>query len=188
MFLKIFLYFFLLFNFSLNSYADEKQLIIDKLLGINNFTFNFEQNTQGGIEIGNCSLVFDNKLKCNYIDEKLKEIIINNKTLVVIQKRYNKIYFYPISKSPFLKILSKNSLINLVKESNLELNDNIDLIYIDENKKKITVFFEKKNYDLIGWKIEDEFQNEMYFSLNILNKNTEIDNDLFKIPSKLIKK
>jgi outer membrane lipoprotein-sorting protein len=87
LFLKIFLYFFLLFNYSLNSYADEKQLIIDKLLGINNFTFNFEQNTQGGIEIGNCSIVFDNKLKCNYIDDKQKEIIINNKTLVVIQKR-----------------------------------------------------------------------------------------------------
>ena len=183
MFLKIFLYFFLLFNYFLNSYADEKQLIIDKLLGINNFTFNFEQNTQGGIEIGNCSLVFDNKLKCNYIDEKLKEIIINNKTLVVIQKRYNKIYFYPISKSPFLKILSKNSLINLVKESNLELNDNIDLIYLDEKGTKITIIFEKKNYDLIGWKIVDELQRKIFFSLEIQSRNTEIDHNIFKIPS-----
>ena len=183
MFLKIFLYFFLLFNFSLNSYADEKQLIIDKLLGINNFTFNFEQNTQGGIEIGNCSIVFDNKLKCNYIDDKQKEIIINNKTLVVIQKRYNKIYFYPISKSPFLKILSKNSLINLVKESNLELNDNIDLIYLDEKGTKITIIFEKKNYDLIGWKIVDELQRKIFFSLEIQSINTEIDHNIFKIPS-----
>jgi outer membrane lipoprotein-sorting protein len=99
-----------------------------------------------------------------------------------MQKRYNKIYFYPVSKSPFLKILSKNSLIRLVKESNLELNDNIDLIYVDENEKKITVFFEKKNYDLIGWKIEDQFQNEIYFSLKIQSKNTEINNDLFRIP------
>ena len=100
-----------------------------------------------------------------------------------MQKRYNKIYFYPVSKSPFLRILSKNSLINLVKGSHLELNDNIDLIYVDENEKKFTVFFNKKNYDLIGWKIEDQFQNEIYFSLEIQSKNTEIDNDLFKIPS-----
>jgi outer membrane lipoprotein-sorting protein len=164
-------------------YADEKQSIIKQLLEINNFTFNFEQITQGKIETGSCVLVFDNKLKCTYIDDKQKEIIINNKKLVVIQKRYDKIYFYPISKSPFLKILNKNSLISLVRESNLELNDKIDLIYLDEKKKKITVFFEKKNYDLIGWKIQDKFQNEIYFSLEIQNKNTEINNDLFKIPS-----
>ena len=183
MFLKIFLYFFLLFNYSLNSYADEKQLIIDKLLGINNFTFNFEQNTQGGIEIGNCSIVFDNKLKCNYIDDKQKEIIINNKTLVVKNKKYDKIYFYPISKSPFLKILNKKSLINLVKESDLELNNNIDLVFVDKNEKKITVFFDKENYELIGWEINDELQNKIYFSLKIQNINTEIKDDLFKIPS-----
>ena len=188
MFLRIFIFFFLVFNYSLNSYANDKQLIVNKLLEIDNFTFSFEQITQGKVETGTCLLVFDNKLKCNYVDEKQKEIIINNKTLVIMNKKYDKIYFYPISKSPFLKILSKSSLINMIKKSSLELNDNIDLIYIDENKRKITVFFEKKNYDLIGWKIEDEFQNEMYFSLDIQDKNTEIDNDLFKIPSKLIKK
>ena len=153
------------------------------MLEIKNFTFNFEQITQGKIETGNCLLVFDNKLKCNYIDKNKKEIIINNKTLVVIQKTYNKIYFYPVAKSPFLKILGKKSLINLVIESNLELNDNIDLIYVDENKKKIIVSFEKKNYDLIGWKIEDKFQNQIHFSLEIQSKNTEIENNLFAIPS-----
>ena len=182
MFLKFFLFFFLVLSYSLNSYADEKQLIIKQLLKINNFTFDFEQITQGKIEIGTCLLVFDNKLKCNYIDDKQKEIIINNKKLVIIQKRYNKIYFYPISKSPFLKILSKNSLISLVRGSNLELNDNIDLIYVDESGGKITVFFNKKDYDLIGWKMEDQLQNEIYFSLEIQSKNIEIDNNIFKIP------
>ena len=100
-----------------------------------------------------------------------------------MQKRYDKIYFYPISKSPFLKILSKNSLINLVRESNLEINDNINLVYLDENQKKITVFFERKNYNLTGWKIKDKFQNEIYFSLKIQSTNTLIDDSLFKIPS-----
>jgi len=178
-----FLFFFLFFNYSLNLHADQKQLIINRLLEINNFTFNFEQISQGKTEIGTCFLVFDNKLKCNYINEKQKEIIINNKTLVVMNKKYNKIYFYPISRSPFLKILKKNNLIKLVKESDLELNDNIDLIYIDENKRKITVFFEKKNYELIGWKTKDNLQNEIYFSLKIQSINTEIEDNLFKIPS-----
>jgi outer membrane lipoprotein-sorting protein len=183
LFLRYLLFFFVVFNYSLNLYANEKQLIINQLLEINNLTFNFKQTTEGKIETGTCLLVFDNKLKCNYIDEIQKEIIINNKTLVVVQKRYDKIYFYPISKSPFLKILSKNSLISLVRESNLELNDNINLIYEDENEKKITVFFEKKNYHLIGWEMQDKFQNKIYFSLKIQNVNTKIDDSLFKIPS-----
>jgi outer membrane lipoprotein-sorting protein len=185
LFLRFFLFFFLLFSYSLNLIAKEKESIINRLLEINNFTFNFEQTIQGKTETGTCFLVFDNKLKCIYADKNQKEIIINKKTLVVIKKRYDKIYFYPISKSPFLKILNKNSLINLVRESNLELNNNIDLVYFDKNGKKITVFFEKKSYDLIGWEIEDKFQNEIYFTLKIKNKNTEIDNDLFKIPSKI---
>ena len=183
MLIKIFLFFCIIFNYSLNLHANEKQLIINRLLKINNLTFNFKQITHGKSETGNCFLVFDNKLKCNYIDKNQKEIIINKKTLVVMQKRYDKIYFYPISKSPFVKILSKNTLIRLVEESTLEIDDNISLIYIDENKKKIEVFFEKKNYDLIGWKIEDEFTNEIYFSLQIQSVNTDIDRNIFKIPS-----
>ena len=183
MFLRIFFFAFLVFNYSLNLYANEKEAIIDQLLKVNNFTFNFEQITQGKKETGTCFLVFDNKLKCNYIDKKQKEIIINNKKLVVMHKRYNKIYFYPISKSPFLKILNKNSLINLIRESNLELNNNIDLIYFYENEKKIKVFFDKKSYDLLGWETEDKFHNKINFSLKIQNRNAEINNDVFKIPS-----
>ena len=141
MLIRIFLFFCIFFNYSLNLHADEKRSIINKLLKINNFTFNFEQITPGKTETGNCFLVFDNKLKCNYIDKNQKEIIINKKTLVVMQKRYNKIYFYPISKSPFVKILNKNTLIRLLEESTLEINDNISLIYIDENKKKNRRFF-----------------------------------------------
>ena len=183
MLIRIFLIFFLFINYSLNSAADEKQSIINQLLEIDNLTFDFKQIIRDKTETGTCFLVFDNKLKCIYVDKNQKEIIINNKKLVVMHKRYDKIYFYPISKSPFLKILSKNSLINLVRESNLEINDNINLVYLDENQKEITVFFERKNYNLTGWKIKDEFQNEIYFSLKIQSTNTLIDDSLFKIPS-----
>ena len=175
--------FLLSFSYSLNLHANQKLSIINHLLNINNFTFNFEQIAQGKIEKGNCLLVFDNKLKCKYFNKKQKEIIINNNTLVIIQKKYDKIYYYPVSKSPFIKILNKNTLIGLVRDSDLELNDNIDLVYVDENEKKITVFFEKTNYNLTGWKITDVFQNEIYFSLKIQNINTKIDNVVFRIPA-----
>ena len=128
-------------------------------------------------------LEFDKKLKCSYDNNLQKEIIINNKTLVVLQKKYNKIYFYPISKSPFLNILSKDKLITLIQESDLILNKNIELVYLDENQKMITVFFNKKNYELIGWVIEDEFRNTINFSLKINNINNKISKNFFKIPS-----
>ena len=183
MFIKSLVTFIFFFTFFLNLHSSEKQSIIDRLSEIENFSFNFEQTTTKKIETGKCLLVFDKKLKCSYNDELKKEIIINNKTLIILQKQNNKIYYYPISKSPFLNILSKDKLINLIQNSDLILNENIELVYLDQNQKKITVFFEKKNYELKGWLMEDGFQNEIYFALKIENINLEVDKNYFKVPS-----
>ena len=141
MFLKTLIACIIFFSFISKIQANEKQSIINYLSSINNFTFNFKQTTNEKIENGNCILAFDNKLKCFYDDKLQKEIIINNKTLVILQKRYNKKYFYSISKSPFLNILSKDKLINLIKNSDIILKENIELTYVDENQRKIKVFF-----------------------------------------------
>ena len=182
MFLKALIPFIFFINFFLNVQASEKQAIIKHFSEINNFSFNFKQVTQKKTETGNCLLEFDNKLKCNYNDSLQKEIIVNDKTLVILQKRYNKMYYYPVSKSPFINILSKKKLINLIKKSDLELKDNIQLIYRDENQNKIIVFFDKENYELIGWLLQDNFQSEIYFSLQIKKINSKIDKNYFKIP------
>ena len=185
MFLKILITFIIFINFFSNLQANEKQFIIESLSKIKNFSFSFEQVSKKKIETGNCVIEFDRKLRCIYNDKLQKEIIINNKTLAILQKRYNKIYFYPVSKSVFMNILSKNQLINLIKKADLLLNKNIELVYVDENQKIITILFEKKNYELIGWLIEDEFQNEIYFFLKVENINSEIDKNYFKIPSSI---
>ena len=183
MFLRFFIAHIIFLNFFLNIQADEKQSIINHLSEIDNFSFDFAQITEKKKETGSCLLAFNNQLRCNYDDELQKEIIVNNKTLVVLQKRYNKIYFYPIKETPFINILDKAKLINLVQESSLILNDDIELIYLDKNGKKITVFFNKKNYNLNGWLIEDDFQNVIYFSLKIKKINIDIEKNYFKIPS-----
>ena len=183
MLLRILLVCIFFFNFYLNGNTSEKQYIIDRLLEINNFSFSFEQVTKEKVETGNCILEFDRKLRCNYDDKLQKEIIINNKTLVILHKRYDKIYFYPISKSVFLNILSKDKLIILIKESDLILNENIELVYFDKNQKLIRIFFNKKDFELIGWAIEDEFQNNINFSLKIDNINNNINKNYFKIPT-----
>jgi outer membrane lipoprotein-sorting protein len=162
--------------------ANDRENIVDRLSEIKNFSFNFEQTSGKKIETGNCILEFDKKLKCNYKDKLQKQIIINNKTLVILQKKNKRTYFYPISKSPLLNILIKDKLIALIQKSDLVLNENIELVYLDENQKIITVFFKKKNYELIGWIIEDDLKNKIYFSLEIKSINNKISKDYFKIP------
>ena len=140
-FYKIFLVgLFLLFSFNLS--ANEKTKIISQLKSLNSLEFTFNQIINDKTEKGNCLLKFPGKLKCDYFDDKKKELIINEKKLAITQKRYNKTYYYPISKSPFLNILYKDKLLEIVKSGKLELSDQIiKLVYLEENE--ITVFFVK---------------------------------------------
>ena len=183
MFNKFLIFFFIFINFFINVHANEKKLIIDRITDINNIIFDFKQTTNDKKEMGKCILVFDNKLSCDYEDSMQKRILINNKTLVVYQKRYDKKFFYPISKSPFVKIFNKNSLIDLIKESTYLLNNNIELTYITENKEEIVIFFDKDTYNLVGWRIIDQLKNIINFSIKIKYVNSEINPLIFKIPS-----
>ena len=183
MLIKFFILLFIFINIFFNIHATEKQLVINRLIETNNLTFDFIQLTNNKKEVGTCVLAFDNKLVCDYEDSFQKRIIINDKTLVVQQKRYNKTYFYPISKSPFIKIFNKNNLINLIKKSDYQLDNNIRLTYIGENKEKIVIFFKKNNYDLVGWEVTDQLQNTINFSIKIKYVNSEINPKIFKMPT-----
>ena len=171
--------FFLLLTTSLLS--SEKDQIVAKLNSLNSLEFTFDQLINEKTEKGNCLLEFPGKLKCNYFDDKKKELVINNKRLAITQKRYNKTYYYPISKSPFLNILYKDKLLEIVQLGELEVNDQIiKLIYFGDNE--ITVFFDKKNLDLKGWEIKDQYNNNINFSLNIVAKNDVFKKSTFELP------
>ena len=175
---KILIFFILL---SVNLSASEKDKIIAQLNNLDSLEFTFDQIINDKTEKGSCLLEFPGKLKCDYFDDKKKELIINKKKLAITQKRYNKTYYYPISKSPFLNILYKNKLLEIVKSGKLELSDQIiKLIYLDENE--ITVFFDKKTLDLKGWQIIDQYNNNINFSLKIVAKNDVFKQGTFKIP------
>jgi outer membrane lipoprotein-sorting protein len=167
--------------FSFTSSANEKKQIMTQLQNLNSLEFTFNQIINGKTERGNCILKFPGKLKCQYYDDKEKEIVINDKRLAITQKRYNKTYYYPISRSPFLNILYKDRLLEIVKSGKLELNDQIiKLIYLQENA--ITIFFDKKTLNLKGWKIVDQYNNNINFSLNIISKNNDFKKNAFRIP------
>ena len=171
--------FFLLTTTSL--LANEKDKIVAQLNSLNSLEFTFDQIINKKKEKGSCLLEFPGKLKCNYFDDKRKELVINNKRLAITQKRYNKTYHYPISKSPFLNILYKDKLLEIVQSGELEVNDQIiKLVYFVDNE--ITIFFDKKNLDLKGWKIKDQYNNNINFSLNIVAKNEVFKKGTFRVP------
>ena len=167
---------------STHLFASDKSQIITQLNSLNSLEFTFDQLINEKNEKGSCLLEFPGKLKCNYFDEKKKELVINNKRLAITQKKYNKTYHYPISKSPFLNILYKDKLLEIVQSGELELTDKIiKLIYLGDNE--ITVFFDKKTLDLKGWQIIDQYNNNINFSLKIVSKNDVYKKEIFKIPS-----
>ena len=177
--IKFLISFFLLITTSL--LADEKDQIIAQLNSLNSLEFTFDQLINQKTEKGSCILEFPGKLKCNYFDDKKKELVINNKRLAITQRRYNKTYHYPISKSPFLNILYKDKLLEIVQSGKLEFSDQtIKLVYFGDNE--ITVFFDKKNLDLKGWEIKDQYNNNINFSLNIIAKYDTYKRGTFKVP------
>ena len=177
-FFKIFIFFILLLP---NLSADERGPIVAQLNNLNSLEFTFDQIINDKNEKGSCLLEFPGKLKCDYFDEKEKELIINNKRLAITQKKYNKTYYYPISKSPFLNILYKDKLLEIVQLGELKFDDQmIRLNYSSENQ--VSVLFDKKNLDLKGWEIIDQYNNNINFTLNVVAKNDIYKKDTFKIP------
>jgi outer membrane lipoprotein-sorting protein len=71
---KIFIFFILL---STNLSASEKDQIITQLNNLNSLEFTFDQIINEKTENGSCLLEFPGKLKCDYFDDKKKELIIN---------------------------------------------------------------------------------------------------------------
>ena len=171
----------LFISFSFNLSASEKDQILTQLNNLNSLEFTFDQLVNEKLEKGNCLLEFPGKLKCEYFDNKQKELVINNRRLAITQKKYNKTYYYPISKSPFLNILYKDKLLEIVKSGKLELTEQvIKLIYLSENE--IIVLFDRKTLDLKGWEIIDQYNNNINFSLKIISKNDAYKKGTFKIP------
>ena len=177
-FFKVFIIYNLL---SVSLFANEKDQIVNQLNNLNSLEFTFDQTINDKTEKGSCLLEFPGKLRCDYFDNKKKKLIINKKRFAITQKRYNKTYYYPISKSPFLNILYKDKLLEIVKSGELEFSDQIiKLIYLGDNE--ITVFFDKKSLDLKGWQIINQYKNNINFSLNIVAKNDVFKKGTFKIP------
>ena len=175
--------FFLLFFIFLPSEASSsiKENIIQNLNNINNLTFNFEQNINGKIQNGNCTLEYPKKIFCKYELQNKKILVSNGKSLVI--KTSTSYYIYPIEKTTLNLILNKKFLLKNIKKSRERLIDNkfINFSFI-ENDYEINVFFDKDTYNLVGWQTLDMYQNLSITYIFSIQRNKKISKNLFKLP------
>ena len=171
-----------LFIFISNAKAEIKNKIIQNLINTNSLDFKFEQNINGKIENGNCTIEYPKKIFCEYARSNNKILVSNGKSLVI--KTRTSYYRYPLEKTPLNLILDKNFLID--KINNLKeriIDNNLVNFSILEKDNEINIFFDKETYDLIGWQNTDIYQNFNITFLSSIRKNRVLSKNLFKIPS-----
>ena len=179
----IFLSFFFTFFCINSSNADFQQELIKKYKSVNTLYFDFTQKIGGKTEFGNCYIKYPLLMKCDY-PKKKKSIITNGKKIAIIKKRYKKIYFYPLEKTPLFYLLNKKNILNIIENYNPIIIDSKLIQYelIDNNKNKLNVFFDKNSLELSGWRTMDAYSNEVIFLLRNIKTNISIENAIFKIP------
>ena len=179
----MFKYFSILIFFTLlsNTEASNKEKIIENLQNTISLDFQFEQNINGKVENGSCTIKYPKKIYCKY-QKKNKILVSNGKSLVI--KTKVSFYRYPLNKTPLNLILDKNFLIKKI----VNLKENIlDKTYINfeivENDNEINIFFDNKTFNLVGWQTKDIYQNINVTYLSSIKINQQVDKNLFKLPT-----
>jgi len=178
---KFFYILFFFFFFQNNLVASNKELVIKKLDRIKNISFNFIQTINGKDEKGKCTIQYPKKIFCKYENRNNKVLVSNGSSLVI--KKGQQYFRYPIESTPFELLLDKVFMINKIKFSPLSEIDSKYLFFqINEKNNKINVFFDKKNHELIGWQVEDIYQNLVVTFIFNTSINKDIDQKLFVLP------
>ena len=164
-----------------NVNANNRDKIIENLKNIKNLDFNFEQNINGKIENGNCTIEYPKKIFCEYARSNNKILVSNGKSLVI--KTLTSYYRYPLKKTPLNFILDKEFLINKISILEERIVDETLVNYtIKENDNEVNIFFDYHSLDLIGWQTTDIYQNLSITFLDSVKKNQKLNDNLFVLP------
>ena len=167
--------------FSQNTSASDKENIIKNLNEIQNISFKFEQNINGKVEKGNCVIEYPKKIYCKYNSANKKILVSNGKSLVI--KTKNSYYIYSLEKTSLNLILDQSFLVKKILEIKEKKNKNIFLNYnFFENGNEIDIFFDKKNFNLAGWKVIDIYQNTSVTIISSISKNQKLKKNIFNLP------
>ena len=175
-------YFILIFLILIsNANSNNKDKIIENLQNTKNLNFDFEQNINGKVEFGNCTIQYPKKIFCKY-QKNNKILVSNGKSLVI--KTITSFYRYPLNKTPLNLILDKNFLIKKIGNLKEQILDKTYINFkIIEKDNEINIFFDDKTFNLTGWQTKDIYQNINVTYLYSIQVNQQIDKNLFKLPS-----
>jgi outer membrane lipoprotein-sorting protein len=164
-----------------NANSNNKDKIIENLQNTKNLNFNFEQNINGKVEFGNCTIQYPKKIFCKY-QKNNKILVSNGKSLVI--KTITSFYRYPLNKTPLNLILDKNFLIKKIENfKEKTLSQTFINFEILEKENEINVFFDKENFNLVGWQTKDIYQNVNVTYLSSIQKNKQVNKDIFELPT-----
>jgi len=179
---KITIFFILIIHSGIVN-ASIKEKIILKLKKTNNLSFDFKQTLEEKNENGNCIIKYPKKMYCEYNNINRKIIVSNGKSLVIKNRNSGAYYIYPLLRTPLVYLLDKDYLIkkiNILESRDIE-NKYINFTIMEKNNE-INIFFDKKTFNLIGWQIEDIYQNLTITFISSIRINQEINDDLFILP------
>ena len=118
------------------------------------------------------------------IQKKKKSIITDGKKLAIIKKRYKKIYYYPLKKTPLFYLLNKENILNVIQNYEPMFVDSniIEYELTGNNSNTVNIFFDRNSLNLSGWKTTDSYSNKVNFLISNIETNIPIKNGVFKIP------
>ena len=177
------IFFILIFTFlTSNASASIKDNIINKFKNIENISFNFEQNINGKIENGYCTIEYPKKIYCKYDLGNQKILVSNGRSLVI--KTTSSYYLYPLDKTPLNLILNKDFLLQKIKNlKERNIGENFINYKFIEKENEINLFFDKKTFNLIGWQTVDIYQNISITYLSSIKRNQKLNKELFILPN-----
>mgnify|MGYP003345697514 CR=1 FL=1 len=175
----ILLIFFIMQNFAHGSIKSE---IINNFKSIKNISFNFKQKIEDKIEEGKCSIVYPKKILCIYNDFYKKILVSNGKSLVINPNKNNQYYRYNLEQTPLNVILDKEFIIQKMEESeNTSTDINFALFKFEHEQSLVSIYFNKKDLNIVGWTTTDVYQNKVETIISNLEKNLDIDLNIFII-------
>ena len=181
--MKKYIYILLVIFLASKTSANIKESIVLNLKNVENVNFNFEQNINGKIENGNCTIQYPKKIFCKYNLGNQKILVSDGKSLII--KTTASYYKYSLDKTPLNYLLDKEFLIKKINELEARIIQKKFINFkFTENENEINVFFDINNFNLVGWQTLDIYQNLSITYLSSISVNKNLKRNLFNLPDR----
>ena len=184
-------FFFLIFLHCENVFADQvKKGVIKHINSLNNFSANFIQSNDSGVDIEE-GIIFigEKRIKVQYNTPSKVTIILDKRRSMYFNRDLQEVEYFNTKKSEasiFFEILKNKNFLNNVEITNEQNNVIIKKTYsFDENVYLAELFFEQSPYLLRKIKVS---VNETFYTISFFNHsyNQDFRKKFFSLANPLI--